>query len=338
MAQCIKNFQIVDRIVFIDGLWGTGKSILGPVLSSFKKIEKQKVEYIFEYISVLHGLKKIENDAAIALMRLYADNILVNSMISREVNFRIFDDTGFLNNPDKMKYLLRLFYRDGDAAVNRIKKEKPMLQIMTHLMLRVIPLAFKSFGDNLRVVEMIRHPLYMLDHWFNYIERCGQDPRELTIWIEHNGHSLPYFSNDWADQFIAMNTMDKVIHSINWFTKQINETLEQLSNHEKKQILLIPFEKFVTEPWEYIKLLESFLDTKRSTSTNKVLKKQKCPRKLLTDGLGHAHYGWKKPDKSTSESDEYKRKMLFAEKNASKESLKILESLCKDYEEKWFSF
>ena len=47
-----KKLNLKNDIIFIDGLWGTGKSILGPIIGGMQKVEKFKLEHIYEYISV----------------------------------------------------------------------------------------------------------------------------------------------------------------------------------------------------------------------------------------------------------------------------------------------
>ena len=53
--------------VFVDGLTRTGKSMMGPILASFARVEIERVEEIIEYIGALHRMGKISQDAAVAL-------------------------------------------------------------------------------------------------------------------------------------------------------------------------------------------------------------------------------------------------------------------------------
>ena len=167
MNKVIRNHSIAENIVIVDGFNGCGKSILGPVLESFKDVEKTRTEHIYEYLCITHSLNKIDVDAAKSLMRVYSDLAIYDSMISREVNLRLTDDSGLLNSSNKLKYIARLFYKDGDPVLDRIKKTSPVLQILTHQMLPVIDLAFMAWGDRLKIVEMVRHPLYLIEHWFS---------------------------------------------------------------------------------------------------------------------------------------------------------------------------
>ena len=120
----IRKNKLCNQIVFVDGMWGTGKSILTPVLGSLKKVEKQMLNHNFEYLCTLENFNKVANSEAKSLIQLMADISLFNSMISREVNLRLFDDSGLLNNPNGFRYLKRLFKTGDDKVVEEIKNDR----------------------------------------------------------------------------------------------------------------------------------------------------------------------------------------------------------------------
>lgn len=331
----IKPLIIAEEIIFVDGLWGTGKSIMGPVLGSFERVEKQKLDPIYEHLSVLDRFGKIDPDSGEAMMRLYADIALFNSMISREVNLRPFDESGLLNNPRPLEYMARLLYKDGDAVMERIREKRPILQIMTHQILPAARLAFRSFGERFRIIEMVRHPLYMAQHWFSYIERCGRDPREFTLWIEDgSGPPLPWFSSGWEERYSSLSTMDKVIYSIKWLYEESEKALGGLSEGERSRVFLIPFERFVKDPWHFIGKLKAFLGVNPTERTKRVLRKQKCPRANLSAGKGHESYGWSGP-LGGDDSEDYSRRMEFVDAKASPEAAAELRRMCGSYEERF---
>jgi len=57
-ANFIKNINVIDKLIFIDGLWGAGKSIMGPVIGSFKNLERQRIEHIYGFLSTLYKFDK----------------------------------------------------------------------------------------------------------------------------------------------------------------------------------------------------------------------------------------------------------------------------------------
>jgi len=335
MNKLTRHTHIAENIVFVDGISGSGKSVLFPILGSFRNVEKIRIEHIYEYLSILHSLNKINTDAAISLMRLYADLAIFNQMISREVNLRINDDSGLLNNPKPLEYIARLFYKDGEEVMKRIKQKSPILNIMTHQILPNIDLAFRSFGERLKVVVMVRHPLYMINHWLSYIERYGSDPREFTLWLECNGKPIPWFAQGWEEQYLGLRPIDKVILSIEWLIRKSQDAYKELSITQREQVIFIPFEKIVTDPWPYINELERFLGTDVTAATAKALKRQKVPRANLSAGKGHKQYGWKNENRVNDDLADYNRRKSFVDSNASRTSVDLLNDLCREYEENY---
>lgn len=333
MFEVAKHTHIAEKILIVDGLNGSGKSVLFPVLGSFKSVERVRIEYIYEYLSTLYYLKKIDVDAAVALMRIYVDMAIYHQMISREVNFRINDQSGPFNNSKSLEYIVRLFYKDGESAMQRIRESSPMLHIMTHQIFSNIDLAFQSFGKRLKIVVMVRHPLYMIDHWYSYIDRYGTDPRELSICLNYAGQVIPWFANGWEEKYSSLSPIDKVIHSIEWLIRRSDEAYEKLNDSQKQQVMFVPFEKFVVDPWPYINDLKHFLETDITKATRRALKRQKCPRKNLMAGRGYKEYGWKIDEHTNDDLGDFRRREAFVNANAGKESIRIINELCKKYEQ-----
>lgn len=342
MAKLVRDTHIVENIVFLDGLTGTGKTMLAPILGSYKRVELGRLEHIYEYLCILDSMGKIDQDAGDFMIRTYADLALYNSMISRETNFRITDLSGVFGNPNSFRYVRRLFCNDGNVVLDRIRKTNPILHIISHQALCVMDLAFRAFDKRLRIIEMVRHPLYLLEHWYSYIDRHGTDCRDFSVWLGYRGYALPWFAKGWEEQYVKANSMDKVIYSIQWLTQKMDEVMAVCNEEQKKQVLFIPFEKFVLKPGVFLTAIGELLGTEVTTKTWRILKKQKCPRNLVTAGPAkeiYKRYAWKKPDKGASEKGVLEQKRVFAEERASKEALQVLDFLCKDYEKKygiWF--
>jgi hypothetical protein len=337
-----RHTRICNDILYLDGLSGSGKGVLTPLLSTFDRVEKVKFEHIYEYLCGLSYLKKIEEDAGIYMMRMLSDISLFNSMISRETNFRLNDQSGVFNNPHTLRYFKRLLKEGDDEIIKQIKETKPVLYIMTHQILPVADLAFKSFEKRMKIIEMVRHPLYLLDHWHIYVNRYGKDPRDFTLWIKHKDNLLPWFAKEWKEKYAKSTLFDKVIYSIDFLLNKTYETYDKLYIDHQKNVLFIPFEKFVLEPNPFIKDIEKLLNTKRSWKTKRVLSQEKVPRKMVTAGPAKElwkRYGLEKIEKGQTEKTLYEQKMKEAKRKASKQAFSKFEKLCKNYEDKyglWF--
>ncbi len=338
-SSVIRKPYLAERVVFVGGYAGCGKSLMTPIVGSLARVEIQKYNYTLEHICSLYFLGEIEERAAIAMIRMLTDLDLYNMMMSRETNFRFLDMSSIFKNPAPWRYIRRLF-QPGDAAVaERIRKEKPILQTMTHQLLVLSPPLFKALGDRLRIIEIVRHPLFMLKQWYLYIERYGIDARDFTICFNCEGHPLPFFARGWGEKYLRSNSMDKVIYSLAYLTRWSEEIVRGLSEPERKQVLIVPFERFVLDPWPYLTQIELFLETEMTSATRRELKRQKVPRKMIADGADmpiYRTYGWKPAEKGADETREFARRRQYAAELATPQAMEVLDQLCAAYEKKYF--
>lgn len=336
MPVAERHTYIAEKVVFLDGLTGTGKTMMAPILSTFNRVEVQRIEHIYEYVCALRFLGRMEEDAAIELVQMYVDLACYNSMIGRETNFRWKDLSGVLSNPGGWRYVRRLFQPDGDAVIGQIERARPILQIVCHQMLGVADTLFTALGDRLTLVEMVRHPLYLLEHWYSYIDRHGTDPRDFTIWFRHQDVQLPWFAHGWEDRYLASCKMDRVIYAIDWLTGRVEDSLNTMPEGKKSRVLVVPFELFVADPWPYLDRIEERLGTTSTRSTARALRKQKVPRRLTLAGRDlqiYRRYSWQPPSRNSTESDELQKRWEYAASEASEDGLEVLERMCKAYEE-----
>ena len=125
-------------------------------------------------------------------------------------------------------------------------------------------------------------------------------------------------------------------------TAELTETFKnEYRNQFGSQILTIPFEPFVLDPWPYLKKIEKLLKSRITRKTRRVMKKQKVPRKTVSAGISLSIYkrcGWDPPDTSISEMQELEKRRQFAVDNgADKNALDVLDKLSEEYENEYFS-
>ncbi|MFM8002016.1 MAG: hypothetical protein ACKPAJ_06340, partial [Actinomycetota bacterium] len=134
--------SFTNDIIVVDGFWGGGKSIVTSMIGSLTGVEKKKVEHVYEYVCIAHAAGKMNHDAAIAFLKIYADLSQYNNLIGREVNLRWSDDSGLRNNPGSLMYLRRLFHPGGDEVATIISKENLALLIASHELISVSDILF----------------------------------------------------------------------------------------------------------------------------------------------------------------------------------------------------
>ncbi len=309
-----QKFFHPEKVILVDGITRTGKSMLGPIMTSFQGVEIERMEMILERICQLYYFNKLKEDAAIALLRLEIHMKTYESMISRNTNFRFTDHSGVWRNVKTLRYLKRLFMKEGDLVLDKIKKEKPIFQVQQHDVLGMSKIYFKAWGDRLRILEMIRNPIDLIEDQYRrgYGKREGHDPRVFSLTIKYKNKVLPRFAVGWEEEYLSLSTMDRVIRLIEARTDMWKKGYNELRKKEQKQVIFIPFEKFIVKPEPYLKRIEKSVGRKRTRLTNNALKKQGVPRIL-----------------DTSKRKRNKEKIL---KLASEKYIKKLEKLTKEYE------
>lgn len=311
----VKKFShFRNDVIFVDGLWGTGKSLLYPIISGMDRVEKAKAEHLYEYVCILQHLDKISPDATSWMLNTYADLSQYNNLIGREVNLRWRDDSGFGNNPNSLRYVRRLFGGEGDSKISDINGNNLALNVMSHMLLLVAPPIFEAYGERVKIVEVVRHPLYIVSHWHSYLQRFDS-PREFTVSLNYKGIKIPWFAADWEEEFSELNTMDRALISISklyeWLDRAIQTGIE-----EGRKVLILTFESLVMDPHESLQKLSSFMGRSHHPRLSRILRHQKVPRKTISQGRGHAGYGWSKGS-GTSELEFYKRSMDFVSSEGS---------------------
>jgi hypothetical protein len=332
--------HLCKQIVILDGLTGTGKTMFSPLVSSFERMQNARFEYMFEYLSISAATGKLTGDAASTLLNLLADTKYYDGVISREVNLRPGDLSSVLKSSKAKKYIRQLFMADGAAAGERIEKENPILFLVTHQLLSCMQPAIEAFGDRLRVIQMVRHPLYLLDHWLSYIDMHGTNPRDFTIWLDHPQAQLPWFAMGWEDQYVNATPFDRVIYSISELMKPV---LKNAGSGELDHMMtFVPFEQFVLSPQPYVKKIEELVGATATAATQKVLRTQKVPRKFINAGPQkniYKRYGLVKQEKTVTHEQDYQRLLQSAKERSSATAFTVLENLVSGYEENfglWF--
>lgn len=304
----VKHRILFDKVVLVDGVAHSGKLLLGPLLSTYERVELSCLESVFDHVAVLYHYKKMTLDAAITLLRERLDELLYNLMIGRNVNFRPSDNSSVFGGGKADVYIKRLLSSDGDDVVKLILREPPICQIHTHEILGFIEPFLAAFGASLYVVEMLRHPADVVASWLKRGwggSRFTDDPRSFILSFDFNGTQLPYYAYSFREQYAVMGALDRVIHCIYYCMRNSWNTYHSLSSEHKSQIVFSNFDTLSTETTDELDRLASFLQIMRGPSLERVLQEQKCPREI----------DLKERDRNTSQilrdASEVSRKLLL---------------------------
>jgi len=151
---------------------------------------------------------------------------------------------------------------------------------------------------------------------------------------DSQGRAVPFFAHGWEERFLESNPMDRAIFAIEHLLEIGHQALAQLPDHQKAQVLTVPFEPFVLDPWPWLRQMETFLGTHVTPATRRELKRQKVPRARIAAGVArkiYKQYGWTPPAQGGDERGELASRRAFVAKEASAEGLRVMDRLCETY-------
>ena len=223
-----RKHHLAERIVFVDGLPGCGKTLFSPIVASLDRVELLTYAYEIEYYCSLKFLNKLSSDAAQTLIKMKTDLQLYNLMMGREVNFRPTDLSSALCDHDPTRYFKRLFQPGDDAIPDVVKRENPILNLTTHQLLAFSEPIWQALGKRCVFVEIVRHPLYMVRQQTLNMVRLLGDVRHFMINIEYQNQDIPFYVNGWEELFVNSTPMEKTVHTIDQLTEKTENTKQML--------------------------------------------------------------------------------------------------------------
>ena len=307
--------RLDGTVVIVDGIGRTGKGMICTILSSFRRVEIERLEHVIEWVSILHKLGQIKHEAAVWALQMEADNYLINSMIGRNTNFRYADQSSAWRAPAALRYFRRIFIRDKESVIETINKRHPIFQSQTHNQLSNFQLYYDAFGDRLRFIELIRHPVDIIDAWMRrgFGKRLGVDPLQLTMCIKYKGVDIPYLASGWEDTYRTATPMERVVKMIESWWRSSLSAYNSLTDKMKEQILFIPFEDFVQHTHPYLDSIGMFIGSDITRHAKVILRRENCPRTVLPS--------------------EREKKIQVLDGNLSEEYMEIVRQLAEEYTE-----
>ena len=158
----VRNNILLGQLVLVDGQAGCGKTLFTAIVAAMERVELLNYSCELENLCALNYLNKISSDAVESMIRIQMDTVIYETMMSRRANFRPGDLSSVFRDVDMWSYFKRLFSKGNEDIPELIKKEKPILHFATHYLLAFSEPIFKSLGERVFFIEVVRHPLYML--------------------------------------------------------------------------------------------------------------------------------------------------------------------------------
>tara|TARA_B110000114_G_C15057921_1_gene384112 strand:- start:446 stop:1450 length:1005 start_codon:yes stop_codon:yes gene_type:complete len=276
-------------LVFIDGVTRSGKSMIGPVVSSFTKTYPVQFQTIIDNLMPIYKQKSIRHDVLTSMLNFYFNQNVYNLNISRQINLRKDDINSLVNDKNAKEYLKNLKIKDGDYIIKKIKEKNHSLAYQTHDLLSMI-IELNKLNYPYKLIYIYRNPI---DNIFSCYKRYQlrlssklddtyniDDPRIFQMMIKTNGKLFPYYTRNQENKFLKLNFLEKVIFYYLFSIKNSIKSYKKLNKTQKMKILLIQYDSFATNTNFEIRKLTNFLNVRTTAHTKKILKKNNLPRKI----------------------------------------------------------
>ena len=139
---------------------------------------------------------------------------------------------------------------------------------------------FFGTASNLRVLEVVRHPVTLAASWYNrgLGERWDTDPRVFSVMADWQGHAIPWFALDWAENFVNASPMDRVVRSVLTLLNACDDGFDSLDDAQRDRILFVPYEKLIGETRETVGKIGRFLGSDPLPTIEDVYTREKLPK------------------------------------------------------------
>lgn len=292
-----KKKLLHNNFVFIDGIAKSGKIVVSSIITSLKNCENQTFPERFNDYVKFSNLNLLDQDLAIGIILRDMQTLMIENKLSRFLNFRKYDLSSVDNSPLKKKYYENLKIKDNDQEIEKIitklEKEKSTIPIVVDDFFTNCFNKLKYFYKFKKII-MLRNPIGILYENLSRkrIEKqIKSHPWQTTFHYDYKNIKIPAFVDPKKIKyFLSLNKTGKYIMFMNSEYKPYLEN--KLFKIKNSKFL------FIEDIWEnpnlIVNSIAKFLNTKKTTNTEIMLKKLELPRKQTKETYEKQFYYLKK--------------------------------------------
>lgn len=276
------NKKLSSNIVIIDGFSASGKSLVCPILSYLERSENWQIDYNYEHLAIINYLKNASKNAVKNILETRSDELIYNLYIGRNINLRAKDQTSPIFINLEKKYVQRSKKDENSVTVDEIRNNNPIIPIHVHYIYGYSKILFDSLKDRLGLyIVMLRDPFFLIQNWHeeNWVNKIGKNPRDFHLCIKFNDNLIPWYTKEYAREYVKANDLEKSILTIYNLYKRIFNMFNSSKQKEKERILLIFFNEFIKFPDNYIDKICDTLKSKRNLKFDYIMNMLNLPRK-----------------------------------------------------------
>ncbi len=277
-AHIYMKDPVTDRLLLIDGFTRSGKMLMGKLLSNLDRVESFQAHEPIEHIATFAHFGIMDAANVTSLLRLHIDIAVYNRIVGRNLNLRKDDSSSIEQALNAEDYIARAGDSDKDSLLRTFNEQQRVPLFMTHECLPYADVFFAA-APGVKIVEMVRHPADLTYSWWKrgWGERWGTDPLAFNLACDHDGSAVPIFAVDWAEEYLAMKPVDRVVRSLDWLQRACDKAVAALTPAQREQVVFVPYEQMLLEPRETMDRLCDFIGTAPLSGIETVYEREKLP-------------------------------------------------------------
>ncbi len=327
----VRNLRFPGTILLIDGISGSGKTMITRLIDGFSACTSPGFNYSLEHICILHSAAIIDTATAQLLISLNLDQKRFDDSISREVNLRISDLSSVLRSTKRSKYILSLFKNDSEVISDQRMSDYSNLSFVTHQLNHTSDLLRLVYADSLFEIICVRHPYYLISHWASYVDMMGSNPRDFTLWNNYLGSPIPWFITKYPDKYVSSDSINRAALCV---IEILSQSLSKLSKETSSNQITISFENFVLNPTSTLTQLQRWPSLGQPIKINQIMQKEKVPRTHINKGRPlpiYKRYGAGLLESSSDMKADFQKQEVLAKRQLKPEIFKDLQELSERY-------
>ena len=268
----------LKNLILVTGTHTSGKSMVSPVISSFRNVEMLRKIYTLDQIAVLTNFGKIKKNTSVYLAKNILDFCYYEQLIGRNLNFRYEDETGVYQSKDPNYFKKRIYRSRGPEVLKEHNQKNTHMLLDTHDGLWFHDF-WRSIGvKNLKIISIFRSPVDMVNSWINLDLGVAEKSilNQIPL-VKSKKNFKPWYYHNYINQ-PKSNKNHIIIDMVGECFLNDLKSYEKIIN--KKKIFRVEFNNFAENTNKVIKDISNFLKLNSSQFTKKIMKKERLPREI----------------------------------------------------------
>ena len=156
--------MIKNKLLIISGINRSGKSLIAPIVSSFKNIEPFVVNYDYERLLQMAYCKKVNLHFLDFFLKKMSENIMIDQLNGRNISIKSKDFSSIWKNATSYEIQKKILEHEISKKSFLKNSNKKYSNLFIHNGL-FFNNSFSRIFKNYKIINIIRHPIDIIYSW-----------------------------------------------------------------------------------------------------------------------------------------------------------------------------